>query len=133
MCPESSRLVRRSQEGEGGRDSMKVAQYEVLGWRSKKGTRPGRDDRGLLTLVKLHTREPGARTLLSSLPGRTSFLHYFPALRTGLLSLSPFLLRPPGYGAQAGTNPLRMLLSLLLKQMHGRGDAVGQESIPPRK
>jgi hypothetical protein len=26
-----SRLVRRSPEGEGGRDSVKVAQYEVLG------------------------------------------------------------------------------------------------------
>jgi hypothetical protein len=25
---------------------MKVAQYEVLGWCSKKATRPGRDDRG---------------------------------------------------------------------------------------
>jgi hypothetical protein len=30
---------------------MKVAQYEVLGWRFKKGDRPGWDDRWLLTLV----------------------------------------------------------------------------------
>ena len=26
------------------RDPMKVAQYEVLGWRSERVTRPGRDD-----------------------------------------------------------------------------------------
>ncbi len=32
------------------------------------------------------------------------FLHHFPALRAGLLSLSPFLLRPSGYGGQAGTS-----------------------------
>jgi hypothetical protein len=31
-----------------------------------------------------------------------------PALRTGLLSLSPSLLRPPGYGGQAGTNIQRI-------------------------
>jgi hypothetical protein len=34
------------------------------------------------------------------------FLHHFPALRTGLLSLSPFLLRPLDYGRQAGTSPI---------------------------
>jgi hypothetical protein len=27
------------------RDPMKVAQYEVLGWRSERVSRPGRDDR----------------------------------------------------------------------------------------
>ena len=36
---------------------LKVAQYEVLGWRSEKATRPGRDDRQLLTLVKPHARD----------------------------------------------------------------------------
>ncbi|MGA8479181.1 MAG: hypothetical protein WB696_14605, partial [Chthoniobacterales bacterium] len=35
LCPEES----------SRRDPMKVAQYEVLGWRSEKATRPGRDDR----------------------------------------------------------------------------------------
>jgi hypothetical protein len=36
---------------------MKVeAQYEVLGWHKKKATRPGRDDRRLLTLVKPHAK-----------------------------------------------------------------------------
>jgi hypothetical protein len=29
---------------------MKVAQHEVLGWRSEKATRPGRDDRRAFTL-----------------------------------------------------------------------------------
>ena len=58
---------------------MKVAQYEVLGWRSRKTTRPGRDDRRLLTRVKPHTRGPGAKRLLSSLPGRTSLFALFPS------------------------------------------------------
>src|SRR3981189_139943 len=72
------------------RDPMKVAQYEVLGWRSEKAIRPGRDDRRvcLHSLGKPHGRDE-APTVLSSLPGRTSFLHHFPALRTGLLSLRP--------------------------------------------
>jgi hypothetical protein len=39
------------------RDSMKVAQYEVLGWRSQKATRPGRDDRRPLMFVKAHARD----------------------------------------------------------------------------
>ncbi len=69
---------------------MKVAQYEVLGWRSEKAIRPARDDRRLRlrSLGKLHGRDEEP-TVLSSLPGRTSFLHNFPALRTGLLSLRP--------------------------------------------
>jgi hypothetical protein len=58
---------------------MKVAQYEVLGWRSKKTARPGRDDRRLLTLVKPHTSGPGAKTLLSSLTGRTPPFALFPS------------------------------------------------------
>ena len=41
----------------------------------------------------------------SSRPGRMLFKNGNPALRTGLLSLSPFL-RPPGYGGQAGTKVL---------------------------
>jgi hypothetical protein len=59
------------------------------------------------------------------------FLHHFPALRTGLLSLSPFLLRfaarpsycgravarrakaAPGYGGQAGTSPQCTILNSL--------------------
>jgi hypothetical protein len=37
--------------GEGGRDSVKVAQYEVLGNDAKKQVRPGRDDRIAWRLV----------------------------------------------------------------------------------
>jgi hypothetical protein len=48
---------------------MKVAQYEVLGWRSEKAPRPGWDDRRIQTLVKSHARdqEPNA----SIVPGGT--------------------------------------------------------------
>jgi|SRR5580704_13336314 hypothetical protein len=46
-----SRLVRRSPEGEGGRDSLKVAQYEVLGNEAKRHGRPARDDRNARLLV----------------------------------------------------------------------------------
>jgi hypothetical protein len=46
------RLVRRSPEGEGGRDSVKVeAQYEVLGNEAKRQVRPIRDDRNARLLV----------------------------------------------------------------------------------
>ena len=77
------------------------AQYEVLGWRSEKASRPGRDDRQLLTLVKPHARDQEPNLSIV-----TSLLHYFPALHTGhLLSSGPSLLRPPGYGGQAGTTP----------------------------
>ena len=34
---------------------MKVAQCEVLGWRSEKAARPGRDDRRPLTFAKAYT------------------------------------------------------------------------------
>jgi hypothetical protein len=48
------------------------------------------------------------------------FLNHFPALRTGLLSLGPFLLRPSGYGGQAGTiflPPVRLPRLLKLTRM----------------
>jgi hypothetical protein len=50
-------------------------------------------------------RETNGRAFLSSLPYRDGhlFLNHSPALRTGLLSSGPFLLRPTGYGGQAGT------------------------------
>jgi hypothetical protein len=68
---------------------MKVAQYEVLGWRSEKATRPGWDDRPLLTLLRPHARDQ--KPNVSIVPGgaNISFLRHFPALRTGLLSLGP--------------------------------------------
>jgi len=83
---------------------VRVAQYEVLGWHLEKATRPERDDRELLILVKPHAKKPGTILFssivpgpesLSGLAGRTYLLHYFPALRTGLLSLGP-----------SGTGPL---------------------------
>jgi hypothetical protein len=69
---------------------MKVAQYEVLGSLFLSGALPIsiRDDRWLLVLLKsLRDQEPN----VSIVPCGTdiSFLHHFPALRTGLLSLSP--------------------------------------------
>jgi hypothetical protein len=45
------------------------------------------------------------------------FCVIFPALRTGLLSSSPFLLRPSGYGGQAGTIPLRKPASIRLTRI----------------
>ncbi len=51
-----SRLVRRSPEGEGGRDSVKVAQYEVLGNEAKRQVHPVRDDRNARLLVS-HTAQ----------------------------------------------------------------------------
>jgi len=90
------------------RDSMKVAQYEVLGWAFKKTTRPGRgrDDRRQLTLVKPHTKGPGAQDTLSSLPlpGRTSLCIISQNFVLGYFSSGPSLFRPQGCGGQAGTS-----------------------------
>ncbi len=79
---------------------MKVAQYEVLGYRSKNTIRPGlsaivrmtkeeRDDRCLHTLVKPPTKGPGAKNASIVPDGTDVSFALFPALRTGLLSLSP--------------------------------------------
>jgi hypothetical protein len=48
---------------------MKVAQYEVLGWRSEKPTRPERDDRRPLMFVKAHAGDQ--ETNASIVPGGT--------------------------------------------------------------
>jgi hypothetical protein len=85
---------------------MKVAHYEVLGWRSEKAPRPGWDDRRIQTLVKSHARdqEPNA----SIVPYRDGhlFVQHFPALRTGLLSLVP--------------GPVLFAYSSLLCRVHAR-------------
>jgi hypothetical protein len=74
------------------RDLTKVAQHEVLGQRSQGAIRPGRgrDDRPIMAIAEPRAR-PNAVAFLSSLTltGRTCLLLHFPALRTGLLSLSP--------------------------------------------
>ena len=44
---------------------------------------------------------------------------------TGLLSLSPFLLRPPGYGGQAGTRPQRILRG---PQVDAQGQSLDRNS-----
>jgi hypothetical protein len=73
----------------------------------------------MLAIAEPRTR-PKAERFYSSRSGRTCLSASFPALRTGLLSLSPSLLRPPGYGGQAGTSPHRTILALKLTRM-GRG------------
>ncbi len=70
----------------------------------QKTTRPGRDDRWLLTLMKPHTRGPGVETLLSSLTGRTS-LCTIPSTSywaTFIGSLPPSPCRSLPYGATSG-------------------------------
>jgi hypothetical protein len=48
---------------------MKVAQYEVLGWRSEKPTRPGWDDRQTFTLGNPDPIDRGLN--ISIVPGGT--------------------------------------------------------------
>ncbi len=83
-----SRLVRRSPEGEGGRDSLKVAQYEVLGNEAKRHGRPARDDRKR-SAFGFARGSAIASIRRSSRPGRILFKNANPALRTGLLSSGP--------------------------------------------
>jgi hypothetical protein len=68
------------------RDSAKVAQYEVLGWRFNKRRVPdGRDDRRLTHKAAYERPELFDRPLRDG----HVFCNHFPALRTGLLSPSP--------------------------------------------
>jgi hypothetical protein len=90
------------------RDLMKVAQYEVLGWRSEKATRPGRDDRRLFTLVKPQAKD--LAELYRLWRDGHCLLHHFPALRTGLLSLGP-----------SGADPPHLNPSLVSTAVRGRG------------
>jgi hypothetical protein len=70
---------------------MKVAQYEVLGNDAKKNVRPGsgRDDRSVLAPGPLVHGFSSVSSRRTSRLGRIVFLNAIPALRTGLLSLSP--------------------------------------------
>ena len=63
------------------RDPMKVAQHEVLGWRSEKATRPGRDDRHLLRLVMPHSKdqEPNVSIVPNANGTDILFLASFPS------------------------------------------------------
>jgi hypothetical protein len=74
---------------------MKVeAQYEVLGWRFKKKD-PSRTGRSTAPYAgeAAYERTRSQNTFYRPLRDGCLFLHYFPALRTGLLSSGPFLLR----------------------------------------
>jgi hypothetical protein len=64
-----------------------------------KSIRPGRDDRPILTVAGRFARPKDKRFDRPLRDGRV-FLHRFPALRTGLLSLSP-----------SGTSPQRTILN----------------------
>jgi len=65
---------------------MKVAQYEVLGWRSEKGE-PSRTVRSMAAYALETTCErPGAERFYRPWRDGQFFLHHFPVLRTGLLS-----------------------------------------------
>jgi hypothetical protein len=68
---------------------------------------------------------PKAERLDRPLRDGRVFLHHFPALRTGLLSLSPSRLRPPGYGGQAGTRASTHTLEPFLTQICRRGTGLG--------
>ncbi len=74
---------------------MKVAQYEVLGNNATREVRPARDDRSVLAPGPFVCGFTSVSNRRSSRPGRAVFFNATPALRTGLLSLSP-----------SGTNPL---------------------------
>jgi hypothetical protein len=67
---------------------MKVAQYEVLGSLFFKRRPSRRDDRWSLVLLK-PPPDQGAEFFDRPCRDGHLFLHHFPALRTGLLSLSP--------------------------------------------
>jgi hypothetical protein len=99
---------RRTRRDSSRRDLTKVAQFEVLGWRSKKGNRPGRDDRRLLAFMR-GMRETRSQTFLSSLAGRTSLFAPLPSTSCWATFVGP-----------SGTSALRILPSLKLTRMGGR-------------
>jgi hypothetical protein len=83
-----SRPVRRSPKGEGGRDSVKVAQYPAaagLGNDAKRHGRPVRDDRNVRLLVS-HAAQRLPTLVDRPLRDASLFKNANPALRTGLLS-----------------------------------------------
>jgi len=58
---------------------MKVAQYEVLGWRLEKATRPGRDDQHLLALVMPHAKDQEPNVSIVTSGTDILFLASFPS------------------------------------------------------
>src|SRR5260221_526840 len=74
-------------ENQSRRDLTKVAQYDVLGNDARRRVRPARDDRNARLWSHAIPRAQAAidRPVRDGLPLKTAN----PALRTGLLSLSP--------------------------------------------
>jgi len=93
-CPDLSAVAWKPRfrlelcRGEGGRDSMKEAQYEVLGNDAKRHVRPARDDRNIRLLVSRTARRLSAPVDCPVQDGYV-FKNANPALRTGLLSPGP--------------------------------------------
>jgi hypothetical protein len=87
------------------------AQYEVLGWRSEKATRPGWDDRRPLTFAKAHAgdQEPdvsivpgGTDISFCTFPSTSYWATFIGSLRddcSGRISLPLMLAQPCGRGA----------------------------------
>ena len=97
---------------------MKVAQYEVLG-NNEKNVRPGRDDRSVLAPGPLVCGFTSISSRRSSRPGRVFFLNATPALRAGLLSLSP-----------SGTTPLGAYPSCYVDAHRRPQDRVVSKTLP---
>jgi hypothetical protein len=75
-------------EGLSRRDSVKVAQYEVLGNDAKRPVRPARDDRNDRILVS-HAAQRLPPLVDRPVRDGYHFKNANPALRTGLLSPGP--------------------------------------------
>jgi hypothetical protein len=69
-------------------------------------TKEERDDRAMQANAERHAR-PNAKRFDRPYRDGPVFLNHFPALRTGLLSLSPFLFRPAVVRIEKATSRLR--------------------------
>ena len=80
-------------------EPRRVRKEKAAPQRSDGGTKEERDDRPMVAIAERRAR-PKTKRFYRPLWGGRVFLHHFPALRTGLLSLSPF-----------GTSPQRTILN----------------------
>jgi hypothetical protein len=99
------------------RDPMKVAQYEVLGWRSERVTRPGRDDRLPACAreavcerrgAKRFDRPSGTGRVSRSIPGTSYRATFIESLRDRSAQARGSFLN-----AQAGRSSLNCRLAIL--------------------
>jgi hypothetical protein len=114
----------------GEEDSMKVAQHEVLGCDVKND--PSRPGRSMGACAGEAAYERGAKTLRSSLPGRTRFVTLPSNKLLGYFQRVPSSFAPqieerrwsPGYGGQAGTDFFKPCQTQCLSHSGvGEGDA----------